>query len=602
MKKNTYSSLILFLLFNLFSGYSVIAQTTYNANFAALSFLAANKVHKVGTTGIAAGDVTLYTNVITIGGQQVDCILRTASSTNATFTLPGAAAGGTIPFDYSSATGTGMSANQDKYFSPTFSFGTGGGSCKFHFDLIQGGSYNNTTNTGTQVILQNVYLNTYDIDGNGTAGTNQYNEFGGFAGTVISTGTNITATYNTVSGLTKFRSNSATNTADVSADANRIKIQYNYITQFDIVVGSDGPGAAYFFLDFSTGVTWTGTTTSASAPALDLSTTTAGLNNALSVCGVDGFFTNGSANLTLSSNSIDEVNLSFLSAEIPNGNSETIIPNGSTVPASDILTLGFTASANQTFILGAVTYQAQKTVAAGVRTIKFVKNGGGTLTTVQAETLIDALKYKNTAATATIGNRNFSVSIREGAFFSPTTVFTVNVTCASLPVKWLSFTTTTLKNQTIQLNWSTASEQNSKDFSVQHSNDGLNWNTFGTVAAAGNSSSISNYGYKHNNAVKGNNFYRILQSDSDGKSSYSETKTIYLSIAQEINIISSQVMNNVLQVQVHKTTQLALYNAEGKLLLKKLFTPGLQQISMSNYTKGIYYIMTNNTIEKIIVQ
>ena len=166
-----------FLLLSLFN--NSFAQT-FNANFAALNFFAANKVHKVGANGTAAGNVTLYTNVITIGSQQIDCIIRTVSLTNATFTLPGSPGAGTIPFDYSAATGTGMTGNEDKYFSPTFEFTAAGGSCTFRFEFILGGSYNNTTNTGTIVNLQNVYLNTYDLDGNGGATSNQFNEFNNF--------------------------------------------------------------------------------------------------------------------------------------------------------------------------------------------------------------------------------------------------------------------------------------------------------------------------------------------------------------------------------------------------------------------------------------
>lgn len=53
--------------------------------------MAANKVHKVGTNGSAVGNITLYTNVITIGGQQIDCIVTSVSLTGGTFTLPGKA-------------------------------------------------------------------------------------------------------------------------------------------------------------------------------------------------------------------------------------------------------------------------------------------------------------------------------------------------------------------------------------------------------------------------------------------------------------------------------------------------------------------------------
>ncbi len=258
-------------LFIFILSFTGLKAQTYDAGYAQLSFLAARKTHKVGTNGSAAGNKTLYTNVVTISGQVIDCIVTTVSISGGTFTLPGSAAGGTIAFDYSSATGTGMSANNDRFFSPCFNFNTGGGSCKFNFQFISGGSYNNGTNTGTNVSLKNFYINTFDIDGNGTSGTNQFNEIGGFVTAQLktSTGSNITYSYNSSTGLIKFRSTSDQNTSTVTDDANRIKVDYsNAITSIDYIVGSEGTGPAYFFLDFGTGVSWTTTPTTLNITAL----------------------------------------------------------------------------------------------------------------------------------------------------------------------------------------------------------------------------------------------------------------------------------------------------------------------------------------------
>jgi hypothetical protein len=124
-------------------------QAVFNANFGNIDFLVANKIHKVGANGSGVGNVTLYTNVITIGGQTIDCIVRTVAITNGSFLLPLGSAGGTIPFDYSSP--VGATGNQDRFFSPTFTFNSGGGSCDFEFEFILGGSYNNSTNSGTPI-------------------------------------------------------------------------------------------------------------------------------------------------------------------------------------------------------------------------------------------------------------------------------------------------------------------------------------------------------------------------------------------------------------------------------------------------------------------
>ncbi|MEN9345724.1 MAG: hypothetical protein RLZZ60_1193, partial [Bacteroidota bacterium] len=253
-------NLILLALFSICVSF-VNAQNSYNVNSRTLVFLAANKIHKVGTDGSGVGNKTLYTNVITIGSQQIDCIVTTVSLSNGSFALPNSPASGTIPFDYSSNSGTGMSANEDSFFSPTMTWNSNGGNCRFNFQFIAGGSYNNSSNTGTNVILQNVFVNTYDIDGNGGTNSNQFNAFGGFSTTQFQTATGgyIQSIFDFSVNKTKFRSTTNTNITNVTDDRTRVKVFYTSLSSFDFVVGSEGSGAAYYFLDFGQGPAWTNT-------------------------------------------------------------------------------------------------------------------------------------------------------------------------------------------------------------------------------------------------------------------------------------------------------------------------------------------------------
>lgn len=129
---------MIFTTLGIFVQSVLFSQQVFDANFADFSFLQARRTLKVGT-GTDAGSKALYTNVITIGSQVIDCIVTFESITNGALTLPGSAASGTTPFDYSSSTGIGMSANQDRYFAPTFDFNSGGGNGRFSFQFILGG-------------------------------------------------------------------------------------------------------------------------------------------------------------------------------------------------------------------------------------------------------------------------------------------------------------------------------------------------------------------------------------------------------------------------------------------------------------------------------
>jgi hypothetical protein len=70
------------------------------------------------------------------------------------------------------------------------------------------------------------------------------------------------------------------------------------------------------------------------------------------------------------------------------------------------------------------------------------------------------------------------------------------------------------------LSWSTSSENNNQYFEVQHSTNGMDFQTIAKVnskAVNGNSQTALNYKAVHENPVPGHNYYRLTQVDIDGK-------------------------------------------------------------------------------------
>lgn len=171
-----------------------------------------------------------------------------------------------------------------------------------------------------------------------------------------------------------------------------------------------------------------------------------------------------------------------------------------------------------------------------------------------------------------------------------------------LPLVWLSFTAIK-ENKTVLLQWATAQEQNTRDFVVLHSSNGINWTGIGFLPAAGNSSIVSNYRFVHNTPVTGNNYYRILQTDMDSRSSYSNLRMLKFTASDKpFTIIGNPVTNNVLTVQVNATTNLALYSSDGKLLWQEQLNPGTNYIDVSRYAKGTYLLKANSAVQKIVIQ
>jgi len=577
----------------LFINHFGLNAQTYNVAYNTINFGGAGVTitNKVGT-GTALNNIVLYQNVITIGGQQIDAIVRTQELSNATIST----------YDF---TGTSSSAsnNLPSFFSPQFSFGTGGGYAVFKIQFIVGGSYNNTTNTGTLITLQNVLLNTYDLDGNGTAGTNQYAEFGGFSMSELASPTNLSTTYNSSLGLSKFRTSISANTIDVTDVKNRVRVTYNYISEFITKVGAEGSGAAYYFLDFSAGSTFT-SAISYSAPSLDLNTTTSGLDNVTSMIAPDiKNFTVGTSNITYSGPTLDNLKLNFSTSQILDGANEKLLFYGATSGGS--VSLNFTnAQAIPNVVLGGITYAVSATVLGGKGILIFTKSGGGTLTLAQVESLLDAFQYQNAATNATKAWRYFNVTTLAGSFETPVAQFQVNIDNV-LPVELTLFSANCDNDYSI-ISWQTASEHNSASFILERSADGTQWDEITEMDAAGNSYSKIDYQYEDFESYRFVGYYRLIQIDIDGKESiYGPISSLCAVDEMTISLFPNPTENDFdikIEADQEGSYTVSFEMGDGKILdqFEINLTKGINLIPMQyeGLNSGIYRIILANNDKK----
>lgn len=101
--------------------------------------------------------------------------------------------------------------------------------------------------------------------------------------------------------------------------------------------------------------------------------------------------------------------------------------------------------------------------------------------------------------------------------------FSISATSASLPVSLLNFKGQRVGSSNV-LSWSTASELNNKGFEVQSSFNGRDFKALSFVTSKannGNSSSVINYQFTDSKATNASEYYRLMQTDKDGHTSYS---------------------------------------------------------------------------------
>jgi ELWxxDGT repeat protein len=144
-----------------------------------------------------------------------------------------------------------------------------------------------------------------------------------------------------------------------------------------------------------------------------------------------------------------------------------------------------------------------------------------------------------------------------------------------LPVKLLDFTVTP-KGDDALLQWSTAQELNSKDFTVQSSVDAQHWNNIGKVAAKGNSSVKTDYTFSDlgiMNSGKDIVYYRLVSADIDAKTTNSDIIHLKIKNSDQWNIqLLSNPVHNEIKVLVSGISgigTLSINDLSGKVIYKK---------------------------------
>jgi len=283
----------------------------------------------------------------------------------------------------------------------------------------------------------------------------------------------------------------------------------------------------------------------------------------------------------------------------------TLIPSADFILSNVILSRSATIIHTQVNPYISRVYQFSNTTNAFSGSIQINYNDGAELNGI-AEANLTLNIYNGTnwgAYPASFRDAGNNYVLTDGLSGITLNELTLASQFAPLPLTWLSFTAKAQNNSQSLLQWATAQEQNTKDFYIEHSADGINWVIIGSLPAAGNSNSTSYYNYVHTSPVNGRNYYRIKQTDIDSRYSYSPVRMLSFTKAlQPLTIQGNPVTNNVLTLQVNMATSLAFYTADGKLLWREQVNAGTKTIDVSRYAKGTYLLKTITTTHKVVIQ
>ena len=169
--------------------------------------------------------------------------------------------------------------------------------------------------------------------------------------------------------------------------------------------------------------------------------------------------------------------------------------------------------------------------------------------------------------------------------------FAPKLSTNSLAVLMTSFNARSHNNSEVDLKWVTKNEVNSNYFTIERSQDDVNFNAIAIILGSTNSARPRNYDYvddlKGVDVTKPVN-YRIKITDANGKSTYSPVDVVtFASIQNLIKAYPNPGADNVMVYftsDVNGSVKFIINTTKGKMIFTKCdsVTPGMNSVAINN--------------------
>lgn len=183
-------------------------------------------------------------------------------------------------------------------------------------------------------------------------------------------------------------------------------------------------------------------------------------------------------------------------------------------------------------------------------------------------------------------------------------------TCPScvnnLPIELMAFKATPTM-ESVDLTWSTATEKNNDYFTIERSRDGLAFEAIHVQGGQGNSTSVFHYKTMDYSPLYGRSYYRLKQTDYDGRSTYSQIETVFFEARDFMDVYPNPAQDQLfIRGRDISQTTLTISNSLGQVIdLVPQFENNELIYSISHLQRGTYFVkgvfMESAIVKKIII-
>ena len=184
------------------------------------------------------------------------------------------------------------------------------------------------------------------------------------------------------------------------------------------------------------------------------------------------------------------------------------------------------------------------------------------------------------------------------------TLGTYDYVGSTLPIEWLSFAVEK-QDGGVSLKWQTAAEINNNFFTIEHSTDKNHWVKLAEIKSQVSSSTFHSYSYLDESPTQGTSYYRIKQTDFDGKQSYSAIRAIdYMPVSNKITVFPNPANSRIIIKGPEKELlHFIIYDALGRNVTNEIEQKSKSKnqriVDLSNLQNGLYFIKFQSSVIKL---
>ncbi len=179
------------------------------------------------------------------------------------------------------------------------------------------------------------------------------------------------------------------------------------------------------------------------------------------------------------------------------------------------------------------------------------------------------------------------------AFVDTNTIF-----CGTaLPVQLVAFSSVLINHKLVNLEWSTASEIHNDYFTIERSLNGRDWEFVADVESVGTTINSSYYETSDIRPYYGISYYRLTQTDIDGRKEHFDIRSIENNAGMEFNLYPNPAKLSIyLRGPKQDVNELRVYSLIGNDVTSELSFEFIDvntiRIDLRNVTDGVYLLRT----------